>query len=308
MTLFEKIVNSIIKEDVQIGKINDAINRTYEVKINYQSENDNASGERIIQPVAYGLTKAGNPVIRAYQPFGDTQTKVPSWKFFLVSGIQKWKPLFKRVFDYPPAGFNPNGDKTMSVVYNIANFRSNTYPKVEDEKNKISGPIKKSDIENLTHIGVQDNSEIKKLQKLKKQLEHPKYIAGFGGENDNVNNKNQEIKASTGPVYKNEEDDNVIKVKDNSELKKLEKLRKQLDNPTYISDIIKNNAFGDKTNNKEIKNNSGPIYKDTYQTQSEKDIESRKKQFDKNQKISDDILKQWEKEQEKRRKYGTYKK
>ena len=134
MTLFEKIVNSIIKEDVQIGKINDAINRTYEVKINYQSENDNASGERIIQPVAYGLTKAGNPVIRAYQPFGDTQTKVPSWKFFLVSGIQKWKPLFKRVFDYPPEGFNPNGDKTMSVVYNIANFRSNTYPKVEDEK------------------------------------------------------------------------------------------------------------------------------------------------------------------------------
>ena len=53
MTLFEQIVAQILTEDVSIGKINDAIIRKHEVKINYQSETDNASGERIIQPVAY---------------------------------------------------------------------------------------------------------------------------------------------------------------------------------------------------------------------------------------------------------------
>ena len=111
MTLFEEIVAEVLTEDVNVGKINDAITRSYEVKINYESEDDKASGERIIQPVAYGLTKTGKPVIRAYQPFGDTQTSVPAWKFFLVSGIQSWKPLFKRIFNTPPPGFNPNGDK-----------------------------------------------------------------------------------------------------------------------------------------------------------------------------------------------------
>ena len=66
MTLFEEIVAEVLTEDVNVGKINDAITRSYEVKINYESEDDKASGERIIQPVAYGLTKTGKPVIRAY--------------------------------------------------------------------------------------------------------------------------------------------------------------------------------------------------------------------------------------------------
>ena len=258
MTLFEEIIAEILTEDVNTGKINDAISRSYEVKINYESETDDASGERIIQPVAYGLTKAGKPVIRAYQPFGDTQTSVPAWKFFLVSGIQSWKPLYKRVFNEPPAGFNPNGDKTMSTVYKIAKFF--TTPEKEASKQtkpiKASGPFNKNDIENTKSISIKDNPEVKKLEKLKKQL----------------------------------------------------------DNPTYFSDIIKNKTFGTEPKNQEQQNNSkmvansGPVSKNSFLTQTEKDIESRFNQMNKKESVSQDVLNQWQKEQEKRKKknYGSY--
>ena len=43
--------------------------------------------------------------------------------------------------------------------------------------------------------------------------------------------------------YIKNEYENYISVKDNPEVKKLEKLKKQLDNPKYFSDIIKNNKF-----------------------------------------------------------------
>ena len=258
MVLFEKIVSELLNEDVQVGKINDAIAKTYAVKINYHSEYDDADGERIIQPVAYGLTKAGKPVIRAYQPLGDTKTKVPSWKFFLVSGIQTWKPLYKQVFHSPPAdNFNPNGDKTMSTVYKVAKFLT------DPNKNKI--------------------------------------------------NKNKIEPKTTGPITKGDIEQQHISVKDNPEVKKLEKLRKKLDNPTYISDIIKNKELGSEqsdtqsVDNTNMKADSGPVTKDSFKTQSEKDINSRYEQLNKNERVSQDVLNQWQKEQEKknRRKNGS---
>lgn len=258
MTLFEQIICDLfLTEEIQPGKINDAIDRTYEVLINYQSEDDNASGDRIIQPVAYGLTKAGKPVIRAYQPYGDTQTHVPAWKFFLVSGIQSWKPMRRKIFNQPPEGFNPNGDNSMSTVYNIAQFgKTNITPKPETPKQVAvgSGPIRKDNPQQVKHISVQNNPEVKKL----------------------------------------------------------EKLRKQLDNPTYISDIIKNKNFGSDNNEPQNNNttqltaNSGPVLKDTFKTQTEKDIESRRQQMNKNEKVSPELLSQWQQEQEKRKnRYGS---
>lgn len=253
MTLFEEIVAEVLTEDVNVGKINDAITRSYEVKINYESEDDKASGERIIQPVAYGLTKTGKPVIRAYQPFGDTQTSVPAWKFFLVSGIQSWKPLFKRIFNTPPPGFNPNGDKTMSTVYKIAKFWTKPNDKAVEQPTpiKASGPVTKKDIEEPQHISLNDNPEVKKLQKL----------------------------------------------------------RQQLDNPKYISDIIKNNTFGTEPkqdDNTRMTATSGPVTKDSYTTQTEKDIASRYDQLNKNERVPQSVLDQWQKEQEKRQKRKNY--
>lgn len=260
MTLFEEIINSVLTEDVEIGKVNDAIDRTYEVKINYLSDgDDSASGERIIQPVAYGLTKAGNPVIRAFQPYGDTKTKTPAWKFFRLDRIQSWKPMYKQVFkNRPPDGFNAegtfndNGDKSMSVVYNVAQFGKSQNQKAAEQPQpiKASGPVMKKDMEKPQHISVKDHPEVKKL----------------------------------------------------------EKLRKQLDNPKYFSDIVKDKTFGPETqktqpDNSHMTASSGPVTKDTFKTQTEKDIESRREQMNKNQRVSQDVLDQWTKEQEKKRRY-----
>ena len=112
----------------------DAIKKRYEAKITYKADNDpKGSGERIIQPVAYGTTKAGNPVIRAFEPYGDTKTKVPAWKFFRLDRITSWKALRQNKFSEPPADqwrmsgakgkFNENGDETMAEVFLVADFK-----------------------------------------------------------------------------------------------------------------------------------------------------------------------------------------
>lgn len=126
MDLFGEIVQSVFLTEgiATVSNVNDAINNLQAVEIRYTAvdKNNQAVGRRIIYPVAYGLTKAGNPVIRAYEPYGDTHTKVPAWKFFLLNGIRKWRPLKNKTFQGEKLeGFNPDGDLSMSVVYNIAN-------------------------------------------------------------------------------------------------------------------------------------------------------------------------------------------
>ena len=120
LEIYKKI---ILKESVSTASVSDSIEGRYQVTINYEGDPSHgvAPGLRAIQVYTYGLTKAGNPVIRAYQPYGDTASTVPSWKFFRLDRITSWKPTYALVTT-PAPGFNPNGDKSMSVVYSIANF------------------------------------------------------------------------------------------------------------------------------------------------------------------------------------------
>ena len=154
MTLFDRIVSEILSESVDVSKVNDAIDNTYEVVINYHSKGeDNNTGERLIQPVAYGTTKAGYPVIRAYQPYGDTTTKTPSWKFFRLDRIDNWKPITANKFNMPPGmgyearlgKFNKGGDETMEQVFNIAKFGMDRYQKGVGNEKGVSGPVTKND-------------------------------------------------------------------------------------------------------------------------------------------------------------------
>lgn len=117
----------ILFEDVDVSSIELAIKKRKPVKVNYiadENEKETGSGWRIIQPVAYGLSKSGNPVIRAYQPFGDTKTKVPHWKLFRTDKFETWKPINKKTnIPQPPLDeYNPDGDKSMSTVYINADY------------------------------------------------------------------------------------------------------------------------------------------------------------------------------------------
>ena len=117
----------LIFEDVDTSSIELAIKKRKPINVNYVAdENDKSTGSgwRIIQPVAYGLSKSGNPVIRAYQPIGDTKTKVPHWKLFRVDRFETWQPINKKtnIPEPPLEEYNPNGDKSMSVVYLNADY------------------------------------------------------------------------------------------------------------------------------------------------------------------------------------------
>ncbi|MBP5457490.1 MAG: hypothetical protein J6Y37_13440 [Paludibacteraceae bacterium] len=124
-----RLLREILDESVSVADIDDALSNHKRVLINYHTDGaDDATGARIIEVYAYGLTKAGNPVIRAFQPYGDTTTRVPSWKFFRIDRISAWKDT-GQVFTRPASDlykglgeFNPNGDETMSTVYKVASF------------------------------------------------------------------------------------------------------------------------------------------------------------------------------------------
>lgn len=271
MSFFSEIVTSLLTENISIGSVNDAIDRTYEVEINYRTNGeDKATGKRIIQPVAYGLTKAGNPVIRAFQPYGDTTSKTPSWKFFRIDRITSWKPKYKQIFKQAPPGmfsaegeFNPNGDKTMSVVYNIAQF--NNKPKHSDlQTGDNGGPVKKDKIKKK-HYSYKDNETLKKIDGLRKQLDNPIYISDILKKDSDDKEINSH---GTGPVLKQQtaQEPRHISYKDNDAITKLNGIKTQLEEPKRYAP-----GFQKPQINTGIQRpTTGPITKTSQQTVSDK--------------------------------------
>lgn len=196
MNLLKQIINEmLLLEDVSINDINSAIDKHERIIIDYRSVEDEDAGPRVVEVYAYGLTQKGNPVIRGFQPYGNTMTKVPAWKFFLINGIYNWKPT-GQIFTEPAKLFNSNGDKSMSVVYKIASFDKDEIYKTDTEKhiarlqNQINNPINIAD------------------------LQKPKKVS------NNLNNLTQNTKSSD--IYKTDTERNM------------ERLRQQLQNPTKI--------------------------------------------------------------------------
>ena len=130
MISLKDILCDVLNEGVSIKEINDAINSHCRVIINYHTNGKNKRiGPRIIEVYAYGLSQSGNPVIRAFQPYGDTTTRIPSWKLFRLDRISTWRKTNQHFehsadFYYNNVGkFNSEGDGSMSVVYKVSNFK-----------------------------------------------------------------------------------------------------------------------------------------------------------------------------------------
>lgn len=122
------ILREVLNESVAPDVVTQAIVNHNYVNITYVDEESHAPGRRLIQPYAYGLTMAGNPVLRAFQISGDSYRGKPHWKFFLLKRITSWNTR-KQTFSSPPPmqGFNTedyngDGDMSMSVVYVQAKF------------------------------------------------------------------------------------------------------------------------------------------------------------------------------------------
>lgn len=183
LTLKEILLEAASKKDIY-----NAIDKKKQIYVNYVSpDNEVASGKRIIEVYAFGISKAGNYVIRAFQPYGDTVRGVPNWKLFRVDGFKKWTPL-TRGFITPPEKrfsniepYNPHGDKTMYAVYHQIQFPIDDNEKELYVKDTVNNTNinNKEDANNRSkeiYKTPYEKEEKSKLDSIKKQLENPKFI------------------------------------------------------------------------------------------------------------------------------------
>ena len=237
MSIFSEIVKEILNEGVDVKSVNDAIDSTYEVVINYKGEEGEHTGTREIQPVAYGTTKKGFPAIRAFQPNGDTSSRVPSWKLFRLDRIQSWEPHPENVFDEPPGfnqqvlgQFNPNGDESMSQVFKVASFGTN-HP-VGGEPTDVKGPVMKQDV-----------------------------VSGQQSKPDNTvmnppeGGRPVQKQYTQGPVTK--QDVQAVNNEVPQQPQGIDRLRSKLADQDYVSQAIKDAEYGEEENNEEELDNNG---------------------------------------------------
>ena len=160
MSLLREILEEafLLREDASVDAINNAVNNMHPVHILYNGPSGAGNGERVIYPVAYGLSTAGNPVVRAFQPQGSTSSEVPAWKFFRLDRIKKWENDNSTTFNPEELnGFNENGDEQIETLYAISpigNVKPEPIRKKEPEKPEepekiLTGhPVRKGEVDN----------------------------------------------------------------------------------------------------------------------------------------------------------------
>ena len=163
LNLYE-ILKEVLNESVSSDSVNDAINNKYRILINYDDEDNHATGTRLVEPYVLGYTRAGNLAFRGYQYEGDTVRGVPKWKLFRLDRVINWQPT-KQKFNVEPKDngwsaepYNYNGDGSLTSILNQVSFdnkeelfspndRLNTLRKKTDML-KNSTPINISQMQN----------------------------------------------------------------------------------------------------------------------------------------------------------------
>jgi hypothetical protein len=226
--LTELLQEILLKESVSVNDIDDAMDNHKRVIINYHSKGEDiATGARVIEVYAYGLTKAGNPVIRAFQPFGDTTSKVPSWKFFRLDRISAWQET-NQTFNKPASeiyrglgDFNPNDDRTMSIVYKITTFG--------DDEKELSNIVSKTNPKLKSNLFKTDTE--KNMERLKQQVINPIKLSDIKTK-DGFKNIS-EPSNDTGPKLKQQTSKESELYRTDTE-RAMERLKQQLENPRKI--------------------------------------------------------------------------
>jgi predicted DNA-binding transcriptional regulator YafY len=111
-------LNNLILEVASKEQIIDAIKEKRVCVIYYNGDEPGGKGLRVIEPVAFGYSKRGNPVLRAWDREGSShraylgKKPLPSWRFFRVDKMEFNRPTQEN-FTEPKPGYNPTGDKSM---------------------------------------------------------------------------------------------------------------------------------------------------------------------------------------------------
>lgn len=116
------LVESLILEVAAKSDVMNAMRKRRIVELNYDDEEDpGGKGKRWVQLYCYGVSKAGNEVVRVYQVGGDTKTIQPGWKLFRTDRMENMRVL-GGTFDEAKPLFNPIGDKDMIKIHYITKF------------------------------------------------------------------------------------------------------------------------------------------------------------------------------------------
>lgn len=201
-----KILKLLIKESIGQSVVNDAILNHKQIKIFYDGDDNIAKGERIIEPYVLGRSKANNRVIRAFQPYGDTQTSVPNWKMFLLDKIRSWRVTGKQ-FNLPPdkrgfnvAPYNTNGDESMISIRTQAQFKDYFTP-TKDNTNKEKEALKSPKNDFISPLdNVRQNKPKPNIIKGAKPNENPSIEVDNNTNNSNDTNTSNNDNLSIGPL------------------------------------------------------------------------------------------------------------
>ena len=92
--LLEDIIfenKKLLTEVISKSQIDDSLNSHKRVRIYYQGEKETRPEVRYIDVYAYGVSTAGNEVLRVYQAFGTTTSNI-GWKLLRTDRISGWEP------------------------------------------------------------------------------------------------------------------------------------------------------------------------------------------------------------------------
>jgi predicted DNA-binding transcriptional regulator YafY len=121
------ITKNLILEVASIESVINSIRNKNRVIIYYDGEEPGGRGLREIEPVCFGYSKKGNPVLRAWDLEGAShrgfkgEKPLPSWRLFRLDRIMSLTPTGNN-FETPRPNYNPSGDKSMNRVIINAKF------------------------------------------------------------------------------------------------------------------------------------------------------------------------------------------
>ena len=93
----------------------------------YDGDEPGGKGNREIEPVAFGYSKAGNQVLRAWDFLGASHTDflgtqpLPGWRLFRIDKIMTYIPTDEKFNEIRP-NYNRTGDKSMNRLIINAKF------------------------------------------------------------------------------------------------------------------------------------------------------------------------------------------
>ena len=117
----QESLKGLICEIASFDSVVNAIKQKQKVIINYDGDEPGGKGIREIEPVCFGVSKAGNKVVRAWDDEGASHTgyigekPLPGWRLFRLDKILSFKPTGENFTEIRP-NFNPNGDKSMISI------------------------------------------------------------------------------------------------------------------------------------------------------------------------------------------------